>query len=62
MTTPKPNRIEEKLVKELEEAFNAGRTVENYKGVWQETYSDEYTSAKYPEFQDYLNAITRKQE
>ena len=38
----------------LRKAFDAGRTVENYKGEWQETYSDNYTSAKYDKFEDWL--------
>lgn len=35
----------------LKEAFNAGRTVENYKGVWVDDLDiDNYTSAKYENF------------
>lgn len=41
-------------VEDLQEAFEAGRTVSNYKGEWQETYSDDYTSAKYEKFEDWL--------
>ena len=39
---------------DLHKAFEAGRTVSNYKGEWQETYNDNYTSAKYDKFEDWL--------
>jgi len=38
----------------LRKAFEAGRTVSNYKGEWQETYNDDYTSAKYETFEDWI--------
>jgi hypothetical protein len=41
-------------LEDLRKAFEAGRTVENYKGEWQETYSDDCTSAKYDNFEDWL--------
>ena len=41
-------------LEDLRKAFEAGRTVENYKGEWQETYSDNYTSAKYDKFEDWF--------
>jgi hypothetical protein len=41
-------------LEDLRKAFEAGRTVENYKGEWQETYSDDCTSAKYDKFEDWL--------
>ena len=41
-------------VEDLRKAFEAGRTVSNYKGEWQETYSDDYTSEKYEKFEDWL--------
>jgi hypothetical protein len=41
-------------IDDLRKAFEAGRTVSNYKGEWQETYNDNYTSAKYDKFEDWL--------
>jgi hypothetical protein len=42
------------LIPEIEKAFDAGRTVKNYKGEWKEAYSDDMTSAKYEESKDYI--------
>jgi len=39
----------------LKKAFEAGRTVKNHRAEWQETYSDEFTSAKYTTFKDFIN-------
>ena len=44
-----------------QEAFIAGRTVENYKGEWQEVYNDSHTSAKYETFEDYIKAINQEE-
>lgn len=44
-------------LEDLRKAFDAGRTVENYKGEWQETYSDNCTSAKYDKFEDWLKNL-----
>jgi hypothetical protein len=41
-------------IDDLRKAFEAGRTVSNYKGEWQETYNDNYTSAKYEKFEDWI--------
>lgn len=41
-------------IEDLNRAFEAGRTVKNYKGEWKETYSDNYTSAKYETFNDFI--------
>lgn len=41
-------------IDDLRKAFEAGRTVLNYKGEWQETYNDNYTSSKYEKFEDWL--------
>lgn len=45
-------------LEDLRKAFEAGRTVENYKGEWQETYSSDCTSAKYNKFEDWLKNYT----
>ena len=42
------------LIPEIEKAFDAGRTVENYKGERKEVYHDDMTSAKYEESKDYI--------
>lgn len=41
-------------LEDLRKAFEAGRTVCNYKGEWQETYNDNYTLAKYDTFEGWL--------
>jgi len=41
-------------LEDLRKAFEAGRTVCNYKGEWQEAYNDSHTSAKYDKFEDWL--------
>lgn len=46
--------------KELELAFNAGRTVENYKGKWIEVYTDSHTYPVYPEFKDWFELNKKK--
>jgi hypothetical protein len=46
--------------KDLEQAFSAGRTVENYKGEWEETYSDEMTSSKYENFKKWFEQFKKK--
>jgi hypothetical protein len=45
------------LIPEIEKAFDAGRTVKNYKGERKEVYSDDMTSAKYEESKDYIADI-----
>lgn len=45
------------LIPEIEKAFDAGRTVKNYKGEWKETFSDIMTSAKYKESKDYISNL-----
>jgi len=44
-------------IEDLKNAFEAGRTVCNYKGEWQETYCDDHTSAKYFSFDEYKNQM-----
>ena len=51
--------IKKEIQQARQEAFIAGRTVENYKGEWQEVYNDSHTSAKYETFEDYIKAINR---
>ena len=45
------------LIPEIEKAFDAGRTVKNYKGEWKEAYHDDMTSAKYEESKDYITNL-----
>lgn len=45
------------LTPEIEKAFDAGRTVKNYKGEWKETFSDVMTSAKYEESKNYISNL-----
>lgn len=45
---------------DLKEAFDSGRTVKNYKGEWQETYSDEMTSCKYENFKEWFEQFKNK--
>lgn len=45
------------LIPVVENAFDAGRTVKNYKGEWKETFSDVMTSAKYEESKDYIKNL-----
>jgi hypothetical protein len=46
--------------KDLEQAFSSGRTVKNYKGEWEETYSDEMTSSKYENFKKWFEQFKNK--
>jgi hypothetical protein len=45
---------------DLKEAFKSGRTVKNYKGEWEETYSDEMTSCKYVDFNHWFEQHKKK--
>ena len=45
---------------DLREAFKSGRMVENYKGEWEETYSDEMTSCKYVDFNKWFEQFKKK--
>ena len=45
---------------DLREAFKSGRMVENYKGEWEETYSDEMTSCKYEDFNKWFEQFKKK--
>jgi hypothetical protein len=45
---------------DLEQAFSSGRTVKNYKGEWEETYSDEMTSSKYENFKKWFEQFKNK--
>ena len=45
---------------DLKEAFKSGRMVENYKGEWEETYSDEMTSCKYVDFNKWFEQFKKK--
>jgi hypothetical protein len=45
---------------DLRKAFSAGRTVYNYKGEWEETYSDQMTSSKYEDFIEWFEQFKKK--
>lgn len=45
---------------DLKEAFKSGRMVKNYKGEWEETYSDEMTSCKYEDFNKWFEQFKKK--
>jgi len=45
---------------DLRKAFSAGRTVYNYKGEWEETYSDQMTSSKYEDFIEWFKQFKNK--
>jgi hypothetical protein len=53
---------EERMYSEedLRKAFSAGRTVYNYKGEWEETYSDQMTSSKYEDFIEWFEQFKTK--
>jgi hypothetical protein len=54
-------QVEKSYSKEdLLEAFKASRTVKNYKGEWEETYSDEMTSSKYENFKEWFEQFKKK--
>jgi hypothetical protein len=45
---------------DLREAFKQSRTVYNYKGEWQETFSDIMTSSKYETFEEWFEQFKNK--
>ena len=45
---------------DLKEAFKSARTVYNYKGEWQETFSDDMTSRKYESFEEWFEQFKKK--
>jgi hypothetical protein len=45
---------------DLREAFKSGRMVKNYKAEWQETYSDDMTSGKYQDFNEWFEQFKKK--
>ena len=59
---PKEEPKQERMYSEedLREAFKSGRMVENYKGEWEETYSDEMTSSKYEDFNKWFEQFKKK--
>jgi hypothetical protein len=44
---------------DLLEAFKASRTVKNYKGEWEQTYSNEMTDAKYETFEEWFEQFKK---
>jgi hypothetical protein len=44
---------------DLLEAFKASRTVKNYKGEWEQTYSNEMTDAKYETFEEWFKKFKK---
>jgi len=45
---------------QMKQCFEASRTVYNYKGEWQQAFEDDYTSAKFGTFEEYIQSLKQK--
>jgi len=56
------NKAAELLYSEeqMKQCFEASRTVYNYKGEWQQTFEDDYTSSKFGTFEEYIQSLKQQ--